>query len=236
MTAASGRSHTRPRGGDFSEKKLFSIFPLHPGARRPKSSTGLDLRPKDRPKSPFSHAKNPVDGIVEVDMLGGKWGFVVLRGEIMHLTGTFSRSVDEKLRIAIPKRLREALGSVGGAVLYIAPGTDGSLTLYTEEAFSELADRLAKSPPTGEDVRAYSRLFFAQAERLSIDRQGRIRIPPQLATLASLNREAVLLGVRDHLELWDRGRWEKYRAEKLARYDEIAESAFGAPNTKGTSS
>ena len=146
----------------------------------------------------------------------------------MLLTGTFIRSVDEKRRVAIPKPLREALDWPNSSVTYVAPGTDGSLALYTEEAFSQLAEQLGQSPPTGRDVRAFSRLFYAQAQRAQLDRLGRVRIPPELAELAGLGKEAVLLGVRDHLELWDRGRWEAYRQDRQPHYDQIAERAFGS--------
>lgn len=144
----------------------------------------------------------------------------------MLLTGTFTRSVDEKRRVAVPKKVRDALNWPNDVVLYVAPGTDGSLALYTEEAFMRLAERLGQTSPTAPDVRAFSRLFYAQAQRVELDRQGRLRIPPELADLGSIGEEAVMLGVRDHLELWDRGRWEKYQLDKQQRYDEIAERAF----------
>ena len=144
----------------------------------------------------------------------------------MLLTGSFGRSLDAKLRVAIPKRLRLALECPDGGVLYVAPGTDQSLAIYTEEAFARLAERLERVSPTRQDVRAYIRLFYAQAQRVELDRQGRIRIPGELAELAKLNKEVVLLGVGDHVELWAAGRWEAYRAEKQTHYDEIAETAF----------
>src|ERR1051325_10244548 len=111
----------------------------------------------------------------------------------MLLTGTFVRAVDEKLRVAIPKHFREAWGK---QVLYLAPGTDGSLAVYTEDSFSRLAERLAGSSPTGQDVRAFSRLFYAQAQSADLDAQGRMRVPPELARLAGLEKEAVLIGVQ----------------------------------------
>ena len=147
----------------------------------------------------------------------------------MLLTGTFSRSVDEKLRVAIPKGLREILGCSEGGGLYLTPGTDGSLAIYTEEALGQLGDRLAQASPTQQSVRAYMRLFYARAQRVELDRQGRIRIPPELAELAELSKDVLLLGVQDHLELWNPKRWKAYFADKQARYDEIAEAAFGGP-------
>ncbi|MEX2112354.1 MAG: division/cell wall cluster transcriptional repressor MraZ [Pirellulales bacterium] len=147
----------------------------------------------------------------------------------MLLTGTFSRAVDEKLRVAIPKPLRDALGSSAKGVLYVAPGTDGSLALFTEDALADLAARLARSSPNAQDVRAFSRLFYARAQAVEVDGQGRVRIPPELARLAALGKEAMLIGVQTHLELWDRERWNHYVQEKQSQFDQIAEAAFEPP-------
>ncbi len=145
------------------------------------------------------------------------------------LTGQFARSLDEKQRVAIPKRLREAMECDAGAFLYVAPGLDGSLVLYAEGGFQKLADRLAEAPPTQQDVRAFNRLFYSLAERVEVDGQGRVRIPAQLAQLAGFDKEVVLVGARDHLELWAKPRWEQYMAEKQPQYDAIAEAAFHRP-------
>jgi MraZ protein len=142
------------------------------------------------------------------------------------LTGTFSRALDEKLRFALPKHLRDALPCPAGSGLFVTPGTDRSLTLYTEAAFQTLGERLSESPPTRQDVRAFSRLFYGQAQYVEIDGQGRIRIPPELAVLAKLDKEIVLVGVQDHLEIWATEVWQTYVAEKQAHFDEIAESAL----------
>jgi MraZ protein len=115
-----------------------------------------------------------------------------------------------------------------GQELYLAPGTDGSLSLYPEVAFTQLADRLSESSPAGQDVRAFSRLFFAQAQRVEADSQGRFRVPPELFAQAGLKDEVVLIGVRDHIELWDVGRWDQYLDSKRENYDQIAENAFEA--------
>ncbi|MBN1396087.1 MAG: division/cell wall cluster transcriptional repressor MraZ [Pirellulales bacterium] len=144
----------------------------------------------------------------------------------MLLTGIFSRSIDQKQRVAIPRRLREALEADGRQALYLAPGTDQSLALYTEDAFAGLAERLAQSSPTRQDVRTFTRLFYARAQRVEFDSQGRLRIPAELAELARLEKEVVLLGVQDHVELWAAERWKSYLSERRDKYDEIAEAAF----------
>ena len=147
----------------------------------------------------------------------------------MLLTGQFKRSIDDKLRLAIPKRFRDGFSATKDnvpTVLFIAPGTDGSLSLYTEEAFTRLADQLDARPSTSKEVRAFSRLFFSRAESLELDKQGRIRIPSDLAKLAELRDEAMLIGVRDRMEIWDLERWNRYIKETEANYDNLAEQAL----------
>ena len=152
----------------------------------------------------------------------------------MLLTGTYYRALDEKQRVAIPKKIRIALEIPETAPLYLAPGMDGSVAIYTEQGFEQLAQRLAEASPTGRNVLAFSRLFYAKAQTVEIDGQGRVRVPPELVLMANLQKEVVLVGVRDHLELWDRGRWESYTQQKQENYDEIAEKALAStPGQQG---
>src|SRR5688572_1444687 len=140
----------------------------------------------------------------------------------MLLTGTFERSLDEKLRLAMPKTLRDAFK--GERQLLLTPGTDGSLSLYSQSSFADLTAQLAVRSPSGHDVRAFSRLLYAQSHSVEIDSQGRVRLPSELARLANLDGDVVLLGVGDRVELWNKSRWEAYLADLQPRYDELAES------------
>jgi len=151
---------------------------------------------------------------------GESWGEL---GQML-LTGTYQRTLDEKLRLALPKSLRELLKAEKQLVL--TPGTDGSLSLFPGTAFSELAAKLASRSPTGHEVRAFSRLLYAQSHSVDLDSQGRIRLPAELARLANLEGDVVLLGVGDRVELWNRSRWEAYLAELQPQYDRLAEAAF----------
>jgi MraZ protein len=154
----------------------------------------------------------------------------------MLLTGTFARSVDAKLRVAIPKRFRDALEIGPRGTLYLAPGTDRSIGLYTEPALARMAEWLTANSPTQQDVRAFSRLFYAQAEQVELDAQGRFRIPTPLAQMAGLAKDVVLLGVNDHVELWNPDEWQKYLTARASEYDQIAERAFGGRGAERSSS
>ena len=151
----------------------------------------------------------------------------------MLLTGSYERSLDEKHRLPLPKRFREALGPEA-QTLFLTPGTDGSLSLYSGPAFARMADKLATQSPTAQDVRTFGRLLYAQSQSVQLDRQGRFRVPPELARLAELEREVVMLGVGDHVELWNKSRWENYLNREQPRYDQLAESAFGGAPSVGS--
>jgi MraZ protein len=140
----------------------------------------------------------------------------------MLLTGSFSRLLDDKLRFTIPKPLRDAIGDSDPLSLYLAPGTDGSLALYPEETFQQLANRVERGASDGRDLAAFSRLFYAQAQRVELDKQGRVRLPVELAELAGFRKEIMLLGVRDHLEIWNPELWEAYLTRTQPYYDDLA--------------
>ena len=142
----------------------------------------------------------------------------------MLLTGTHPRTLDDKKRLALPKRLRELLGEP--ATLFVTPGPDQTLWLYTKSELERLAEKLDQAPATDAEARVFRRLYFAQTESVDVDKAGRILVPERLMQFAGLEHEVVLLGVRDHLELWEASRWHQYVAENASRFDAVAENAF----------
>jgi len=142
----------------------------------------------------------------------------------MLLTGTYPRTLDDKKRLVLPKRIREQLNMPG--LLYLSPGPDESLWIYSQEGLDEFARKIDQAPATDTDVRSFRRLFFARSECVSVDRLGRILLPERSIQFAGLRHEVVLIGVRDHLELWDAERWQRYLAAHAPRFDAVAEGAF----------
>jgi MraZ protein len=139
----------------------------------------------------------------------------------MLLTGTYPRTLDEKNRLVFPKRIREQLREPGQERpdrLYLSPGPDKCLWIYPVGGIEELARKqLNEAPATDAEVRAFRRLFFAETEWVDMDRSGRILIPDRLKQFAGLENEVVLIGVIDHLELWDGPRWQRYVADNSPR-------------------
>ena len=146
----------------------------------------------------------------------------------MALTGTYSRTLDEKQRLAVPKRLRMQFAESGkeSARLYVAPESEHSLGLYSPAAFEKLAARLAEKTTNRAEVRNYLRLFYARAERVDLDGQGRIRIPDRLVEYARLDHAVTLVGVHDHAEIWDSKLWQEFLEKHTPNFDEMAMKAF----------
>lgn len=144
----------------------------------------------------------------------------------MPLTGTFIRNLDEKYRIAVPKRLREQFDEDPLSNLYVCPGTETSLALYSPQQFNRLAERLESTSSHSVQFRNYLRLFYSRSECVQLDGQGRIRIPEWLVEFAGLSKDVALVGVHTHAELWDHTRWKEFLNEHGPAYDTMAESAF----------
>lgn len=142
----------------------------------------------------------------------------------MLLTGTHDRTLDEKKRLALPRKVRQAMRNP--KLVFVTPAPDQCLWVYTQQGLETLAARLDASPATDAEARVFRRLYFAQTESVDLDGMGRILIPDRLYQFALLEKEVVLLGVRDHLEIWDQRRWQEYLANHGPRFDSVAERAF----------
>ena len=141
----------------------------------------------------------------------------------MPFTGTHLRTLDDKSRLAIPKPFRDLLFPEPVQEAVIAPETEQALALFTLERFQQRADEI-RAQSGHQSIKTYLRLYFSQAAPVEIDKQGRIRIPDRLMDFAGLKQEVVLLGVNDHIELWDKSRWDSFLAEHGTTFDQIAGS------------
>lgn len=122
-------------------------------------------------------------------------------------TGEYRHTVDDKGRLAVPARFRAQLE--GGAVL--SRWIDGCLAIHTRSGWDQLSDRVASLPLTDPAARLFGRQIFAGAAEAEIDRQGRVLVPPYLREAIGLAGEAVIVGVRDHGEIWAPATWADYR-------------------------
>ena len=134
--------------------------------------------------------------------------------------GEYEHTIDDKNRLTLPAKYREALA--GGVVL--TRGLDACLDVYARGEFESLVEqRLAPLDPFSKEARELKRFFFAAAADAELDKQGRVLVPPALARHARLGREVVVAGVHDHLEIWDRGSWTDHVTKVEGSADDVAE-------------
>ena len=115
------------------------------------------------------------------------------------LLGEFNHSIDEKGRLIIPAKLRDDLGDS----FVICNGLEGCLFVYSQEEWNKFVAELETLPRMSKDARIFKRYFFGSASEGSFDKQGRVLVPPSLRKAAGLEKDVVLVGVQDRIEIWD---------------------------------
>ncbi len=122
--------------------------------------------------------------------------------------GEYRHAIDEKGRIAVPARFRTQLAESA----FISRWIDACLAVFPRDAWDALTAKVAVLPVADASARTFSRFIFSSAFELELDRQGRAVVPAGLREWAGLETEAVVVGARDHVELWAPDRWATYSA------------------------
>jgi len=142
-------------------------------------------------------------------------------------------AIDDKNRVSIPSEIRKSLDPErDGDKFFLVIGSNNRLWFYPDRAYETLVSKLASDMSPEDDALDFDRMNFAMADRQKWDDQGRMQIPPKIVRRAELSKEVTLIGVRDHLELWNRADWEAHSQELQARRVEIAKRARQAQQAK----
>jgi MraZ protein len=128
--------------------------------------------------------------------------------------GEFVHTLDEKGRLTIPAKFRDGL--IDGLV--VTRGIDRCLAIYSLEEWNDLAKKVSELSMTDRLARAFRRLVFANASDATLDKQGRVLLPPRLREYADLNGEAVVTGLNNYIEVWNPDSWGEER-ERVEGYD-----------------
>lgn len=134
------------------------------------------------------------------------------------LTGEFNHSIDAKGRLIIPSKFRDILGED----FVITKGMDGCLFLYPNNEWKIFEDKLRTLPLTNKNARTFVRFFLGSAVDGGLDKQGRVLISSALRSFAGLEKEVVLVGVLDRVEIWDKAKWDENNAIAEEDMDDIA--------------
>jgi MraZ protein len=131
------------------------------------------------------------------------------------LQGASQLSLDDKGRLAVPTRYREALLDGGRAVVLTAH-PDGCLLLYPRLAWEPIGAKVQALSSFNEQARWWQRLLVGFAEELELDGQGRILVSPTLRKFGALKKDVMLVGQGSHFEIWDVQAWEEKLSQAMA--------------------
>jgi MraZ protein len=135
------------------------------------------------------------------------------------LTGEYEHVIDSKSRVLISNKLRNQIDAdEHGSNFYLVLGANGILCLYPEKYFEQIALAIAPGTAAPDEAVAFERMSFALASKVELDRQGRLLLNERLRKRAGLKDQVTLVGVRDHIELWNSESWEQYLADNMAQY------------------
>lgn len=139
--------------------------------------------------------------------------------------GEYHHSIDVKGRLIIPSKLRDELGEN----FIVTRGLDGCLFLYPKEHWDSIINKYKELPDT-KDKRQFLRIFLSGATTCEYDKQGRINIPRPLIDYAALEKDCIIIGSLEKLEIWSKERWEEFISANEENMSEIADSLFSSIN------
>jgi MraZ protein len=135
------------------------------------------------------------------------------------LTGEYQHVVDGKGRVLVSNKLRSQIDvDEHGSDFYLVLGANGVLCLYPEKYFEQIVLAMAPGATAPDEAVAFERISFALASKVELDGQGRLLLSEKLRRRAGLKDDITLVGVRDHIELWNSGDWEQYLSDHMGQF------------------
>lgn len=135
--------------------------------------------------------------------------------------GEYHHTIDDKGRLTLPAKIREQLGEQ----FVVTRGLDRCLFVYAEEEWHRVIEKYKELPNT-KDARNFMRFFLSGATLTNFDKQGRINIPTPLSKYADLEKDCIIIGVNDHLEVWNQIAWEQFIDTNEENFSDIADKLF----------
>ena len=136
------------------------------------------------------------------------------------LIGEYEHSLDVKGRLILPAKIREDMGDK----FIVTKGLDGCLFGFSQNEWTNFEEKLKTLPLTNKNARDFVRFFLSGATECEIDKQGRFLITSNLREYATLEKDAIIIGVGTRIEIWNREKWKSYNSDENVSADEIAEN------------
>lgn len=134
--------------------------------------------------------------------------------------GQFKHTIDPKGRLSIPAKYRQLLADEPDGTIILVPN-DHSLEVHTLREWEETENRLRKLSRFDEDARRLKYGYTSRATDVTLDAQGRLQIPQRYREMTGLNKDVMVVGMMEHFEVWDVGRWTSWLATNMQPVSEL---------------
>ncbi len=137
--------------------------------------------------------------------------------------GESTHTLDNKNRVFLPKRFQDGLerDADGNLTAIITRGFEGCLFLFSSSGFQRVLERLNTQAFEGPEARLMQRLFFSSTHAVQLDATGRLLLPEKLKTLGGIEREVVMIGVIDRVEIWSADTWRNLEGKHSNDFDRL---------------
>lgn len=144
----------------------------------------------------------------------------------MIFTGDYEHTIDSKNRVSIPARFRQMLSAETiGDKFYLIIGPNRKLWLYPNKYYEQLVANCPRELIPDSEFLKYEEFTFGLARLVEPDKTGRFIIPEKMMERTGLGKDVVIVGVRDHIELWNRNEWEEFIEKGLSEHNQMLSRA-----------
>ncbi len=140
--------------------------------------------------------------------------------------GSYGYSVDSKGRINIPARLRKYVSTDANDTFVITRGYDQCLYVYPLDEWTRLELEIRQLSSTNPKHRFFKRRLLEWATESQLDGQFRIMIPRDLLQFAGIENDVLIIGVLDHIEVWNPRIYEAYLKTQDESYETVAQTVL----------
>jgi MraZ protein len=144
------------------------------------------------------------------------------------LTGEFECKMDAKGRLTLPSKVKAKLPEVSGNQLVLSRGLEPCLVLYPLVEYRKIYSRIASMNEFNEEFRRLQRNFFRRISEVELDSAGRLLVPKAMLTYAKLEKEVILVGMGNRMELWDAEVYEEHIINDNAEFSKLAQKHLTA--------
>lgn len=141
--------------------------------------------------------------------------------------GEYEHSLDKKNRVIIPAKFREAVKNSFVEKFFITRGLDGCLFVFTEDEWRRQEQQFKALSFTKSEARKFNRLFFSGASEAVCDAQGRVLIPQYLKDFAQIDKDVMVIGVANRIEIWSKQCWKEFYENSRETFEDTAEKLMG---------